>query len=296
MKTISVIRLFIIYMLAACTISCNSNVPSLEEPKDTAPHLNESDSLAMVNIYKKIGPWGYDWDLKDIQTWGGVDIALETSTNQYRIVGFNYYGSFSGEFPDDFRKLTELRVLGLGGGTLSGQIPSWIGELTNLIYLYIGFNQISGPIPPEIGKLTNLEQLTIGNNFVNGPLPEELGNLANLQKLVICDTKVSGSIPKSLGKLDKIKNIVFHNNQLSGEFPIEILKYGVYIGCWNNNITKLSFDAWKDEPRISPPDLQGNRLSGELPEWVFNTKNWHSLKFHVSKQQEGYGYTNYKED
>ena len=66
MKTISVIRLFIIYMLAACTISCNSNVPSLEEPKDTAPHLNESDSLAMVNIYKKIGPWGYDWDLKDI--------------------------------------------------------------------------------------------------------------------------------------------------------------------------------------------------------------------------------------
>lgn len=296
MKTISIIRFFIICILAGCAVSCSSNGPSLEEPKDTVPHLNESDSLAMVNIYKKIGPWGYDWDLKDIKTWGGVDIALETSSNQYRIVGFNYYGSFSGEIPDDFRKLTELRVLGLGGGTLSGHIPSWIGELTNLIYLYIGFNQISGPIPPEIGKLTKLEQLTIGKNFVDGPLPEELGNLTNLWKLVICDTKVSGSIPKSLSKLNKLKYIDFDNNQLSGEFPIEILKDGVYIGCLNNNITKLSFEVWKDELRVGPPDLQGNRLSGEIPEWVFNTKKWHSYGFFVGRQQKDYGYTNYRED
>lgn len=296
MKAFIIWGFFIVCVLGGCIVGCDSNSSLPEEPHDSIPRLNESDSLAMVNIYQKIGPWGHDWNLKDIKTWGGVDIALDLSTNQYRIVGFNYNGRFHGKFPDDFRKLTELRVLGLGGGTLSGQIPSWIGELTNLTYLYIATNQMSGPIPPEIGKLTKLERITIGNNFIDGPLPEELGNLTNLIYLTIYHTKVSGAIPKSLNKLNKIEQIILDKNQLSGEFPVEILKQGVYIGCVDNNITKLSFDVWKDESKVVPPDLQGNRLSGEIPEWVFDTKNWNLCGFLVDRQQQGYGYTNYKRD
>lgn len=280
-------------LLGVCVTSCDSDSSLPDENSEKTPRLNKSDSLAMVNIYQKIGPWGHIWDLKDIQTWGGVDIALDLSTNQYRIVGFNFYGSFHGEFPDDFRKLTELRVLGLGGGTLSGQIPSWIGELTNLTYFYISYNQMSGPIPPEIGKLTHLEQLSIGENYVDGSIPEELGNLTSLSKLTIYHTRVSGTIPKSLSKLDKIKQINLDQNQLSGEIPIEILKENVYIGCSDNNITKLSFDVWKDESKVPIPDLQGNRLSGEIPEWVFSTKKWNLNKYFVGRQQQGTGYTNY---
>lgn len=296
MKTFIIWSFFIVCVLGGCIVGCDSNSSLPEEPHDSIPRLNESDSLAMVNIYQKIGPWGHDWNLKDIKTWGGVDIALDLSTNQYRIVGFNYNGHFHGKFPDDFRKLTELRVLGLGGGTISGQIPSWIGELTNLTYLYIATNQMSGPIPPEIGKLTKLEQLTIGENFVDGSLPEELGNLTNLWKLTICRTKVSGTIPKSLSKLDKIKIMDLDENQLSGDFPIELLKLDAFIGCADNNITNLSFDAWKDDTGVGTPDLQGNRLSGEIPEWVFDTQKWKSRGFYVGRQQQGYGYTNYKRD
>lgn len=295
MKVFIYFYFLITCLLGACIISCNSNSSLPDETLNVNPRLNESDSLAMVNIYQKIGPWGRDWDLADIRTWGGVDIALDTSTNQYRVVGFNCNGRFHGKFPEDFRKLTELRVLGLGGGTLSGQIPSWIGELTNLIYLYIAYNQMNGPIPPEIGKLTHLEQLSIGENFVDGSIPEELGNLTNLSRLTIYHTKVSGTIPKTLSKLNKIKQINFDKNQLSGEFPMEILKNGVYIGCLNNNISKLSFDVWK-EPKVSLPNLQGNRLSGELPGWVFGTKNWDSYDIYVGRQQQGYGYTNYIKD
>lgn len=286
----------IVCLLVVCVIGCNTNSSLRDETLNATPRLNKSDSLAMVNVYQKNGPWGLDWDLKDIKTWGGVDIALDISTNQYRIVGFNYYGSFHGKFPDDFRKLTELRVLGLGGGTLSGQIPSWIGELTNLIYFYIGYNHMSGPIPSEIGKLTHLEQLTIGENFVDGSLPEELGNLINLCQLTIYHTKISGVIPKSLRKLSKIRRVNFNKNQLSGEFPIEILKENVYISCLDNNIAKLSFDIWKDALSVSLPDLQGNRLTGELPEWVFGTKKWSLYDIYVGRQQQGYGYTNYIKD
>ena len=285
--------LLITCLLGVCITSCESNSSLPDEISDETPRLNKSDSLAMVNIYQKIGPWGHAWDLKNIQTWGGVDIALDLSTNQYRIVGFNFYGTFHGTFPDDFRKLTELRVLGLGGGTLSGQIPSWIGELTNLTYFYTAYNQMSGPIPPEIGKLTHLEQLSIGENYVYGSIPEELVDLTNLSKLTIFHTKVSGTIPKSLSKLDKIKQINLDKNQLSGEFPMEILKENVDIGCSDNNITKLSFDIWKDESKVPIPDLQGNRLSGEIPEWVLSAKKWSKHNFFVDRQQQGYGYTNY---
>lgn len=291
-------NMFLIIMLVVfgSLTSCKQKDNTRKESFQQMPYLNKSDSLSMIQIYKKIGPWGKDWDLRDIQTWGGVDIALDESTNQYRIVAFNSYGSFSGKIPDDFRKLTELRILGLGGGELSGNIPEWIGELTNLTYLYIGLNRISGTIPKSIGRLKKLETLIIGGNKVSGYLPEEIGQLENLRTLQIMQTDVGGSIPKSLKNLKNIEQIYLDGNHLSGEFPIEILKPGIIVRCQDNDITGLDFSIWRDDIKITPPDLQGNRLSGEIPKWVTRTKKWEICNYLVDAQQTKYGYYNYKED
>lgn len=277
--------------------SCSSDDDT--PPAPSSPRLNESDSLAMVNIYKAIGPWGYEWDLENIQTWGGVQIALDLDFNEYRIVGFEYYnGTFSGVFPEDFRKLTELRVLAISGGDLSGEIPEWIGELKHLQYLAIGENCMTGKIPESIGELTDLERLIISSNQIGGKLPESLGNLTKVYRLTIVNTQVEGEIPKSLKNMKSAIVMDLANNRLSGRFPIEILtNKRLAVGCENNFITELPFEVWKDDFVGSPPYLEGNMLSGTIPDWVFETDKWNEYgDISVVKQKEGYGYSNYRYD
>jgi len=296
------IKLFVKNLLIIfCSIiflECNSGHSPVSTPESKSEplhlSLNKEDSLAIVAIYNKIGPWDNKWNLNNIQTWSGVNIAKEKNKNEYRIIGFNYNGSFHGTIPEEFKQLTELRNLGLGGGTLQGNIPSWIGDLKNLENLYIGYNSVSGNIPPEIGKLKKLNQLTIGNNLVSGELPEELGELNNLEELTIMDTKISGQIPTSLGKLKKLKRLLLIRNKLTGKLPIEILSTSMMVNCQGNNITELPIEVWSDENNIYPPDLQGNRLSGTIPESIKKTKKWGKYSFCIGKQQKGFGYSNFK--
>lgn len=283
-------------ILCILAMSCSSDFTT-SPPTKQVPYLNTSDSLAMVNIYKTIGPWGDEWDLNDIKTWGGVEIALDLDFNEYRIVGFQYYfGRFHGYLPEDFRKLKELRKLAICGGTLSGNIPSWIGELTNLQYLAISDNNIGGEIPKEIGNLVNLQKLMITNNFVSGTLPESLGNLKKVYRLSIYGTNIEGEIPKSLANMTSAIVMDLNDNQLTGRFPIEILtNTRLHVDCSNNNIIELPFEVWKDDFVGSPPNLQENMLSGEIPEFVFKTEKWKNYnRSSVSRQKEGFGYSNYK--
>jgi hypothetical protein len=246
----------------------------------------------MVEISKKIGPWLPTWDPGNIQSWGGVLIALDISSNQYRIVGLVYNSSlFHGELPIELTQLPELRYLGISGD-LSGPIPSWIGDLSKLEELSLGENYFEGSIPPEIGKLKNLKRLVFYKSSISGEIPKEIGNLKNLERFVIFETGVSGSIPKELANLDLDKvSITLDKNKLSGTFPLELSPSKRQIGCSDNNIESFPFDYWKIEDAIIP-DLQGNRLSGEVPEWVRETEKWEKKKGFVDRQQEGYGYTN----
>ena len=277
-------------------VSCSSDLLS-EGKSYSSPRLIVSDSLAMVNIYKAIGPWGGDWDLKDIRTWGGVEGALDLDNNEYRIVGFQYYnGRFHGDFPEDFRKLTELRKLAVCGGTMSGSIPSWIGELKHLQYLAFGENRMSGEIPEEIGNLVNLQKLVITHNFIGGKLAESLGNLVKVYRLTINHTFVEGEIPKSLKNMSSVEVMDLNDNRLSGRFPIEILRNErLAVDCTNNNITELPFEVWKDDFVGAPPILEGNMLNGILPDWIFETKKWDVYgTMSTDCQKKGYGYDNFK--
>lgn len=271
-------------------VSCSSEEGSMFA--DNTPKLNKSDSLAMVNVYKAIGPWG-NWDLKNIKTWGGVEIAYDLDKNEYRIVGLEYYGgSFGGDFPEDLRKLTELRRLAITGGSLSGQIPEWIGELKHLYYLALGSNNMFGEIPQSIGQLKKLKKLSLKYCRISGELPETLGNIDSLQYLHIGETNIGGEIPNSLGKLKNLKQLILNNNKFSGTFPLEVSQEKLVIECRNNNIEELPFEIWSHPSKLIP-DLQGNRLSGTIPDSIKELPKWKSFKGFVGRQQEGYGYSNY---
>jgi Leucine-rich repeat (LRR) protein len=285
-------------LLGLSFMSCSNDIespPLPEIPVKKLPPLNVSDSLALVKIYKQCGPWDTEWDLKDITTWTGVKVALNETTKELRVVGFeDHDGSFRGEFPKEFCQLTELRTLAVSGGFMHGKIPEEIGNLKHLYYLCIQDNRMDGEIPRSIGKLTNLYELALGFNRLSGSIPEEIGNLANLEYLKINETDISGEIPKTIGKLKKLKYANLMNNKLSGAFPAEAIQHQFQFVCENNNIESFPFEFWKDDNPNYPPVLKRNCLSGEIPEWVFKTEKWKKFaNSFLIPQKKNYGYSNY---
>lgn len=273
-------------------VGCSSD--STVSEGDLTPHLNKSDSLALVKIYQEIGPWHQDWDLHDITTWNGVTTGLEEESNEIRVIGLEVYaGQCHGILPKEICQLTELRRLVISGGIMQGNIPNDIGKLKNLIILVIADNNVTGVIPESIGELTSLRMLQLSNNLLSGTVPESIGNLKNLEYLYINDTYISGDVPKGIANMNKLKRVILTDNKFSGTFPIEILKNNILIECDNNNITELPLEVWNDSSDCVPPLLQGNRLSGEIPEHIKHTKKWE--QYYVictNHQQKGYGYSN----
>lgn len=276
-------------------MGCSSD-DSPVEVKDTPPHLNVSDSLALVKIYNTIGPWHEKWDLNDITTWNGVTVTLDEMTNEMRVTGLEVYNGYGlhSQIPKEIGHLTELRSLVLAGGMLEGMIPEEIGNLVNLERLTFDGKGLTGGIPESIGNLVKLRRLDIINTSLSDTIPESIGNLASLEKLFLYDNRLTGRIPKGFANLNKLKSAILNNNQLTGTFPVEILKgKTTRFLFWNNNITELPFEVWNDDSEVIVPDLQGNRLSGVVPEWVFGTKKWQEDGMMCTRgQQEGYGYEN----
>lgn len=287
--------LMLLMSLPLLGCSSDHDDPPVDKPERKLPPLNVSDSLALVSIYKQCGPWGINWDLEKIETWAGVSVAYETESKQLRVVGYEIYnGGFYGSFPKEFCQLTELRRLAVSGGRMTGVIPEEIGNLTNLTYLCIQCNEMGGVIPESIGKLVYLKELALGFNKLGGTIPESIGNLENLEYLKIIESNVSGSVPKTLGNLMNLKIAWLLDNKLSGTFPIEAIRHNCVINCRGNNIEALPFEYWKDDNPYYPPELLLNRLSGEIPDWVFKTKKWHLYApTCVDTQQENYGYSNF---
>lgn len=289
----------VIYLLLCCLFSLTWTACSSDDneqavsPKE--PRLNASDSIALVSIYQKIGPWKQTWNLNDITTWDGVQTALDTLNNEIRVVGFEVYqGQFHGEFPKEFCELTELRRLVVTGGTLGGTLPSEIGRLKKLYYLCVAVNNLTGNIPEQIGELTELRYLDFSITQLVGSIPESIGNLVNMENIYICHTNIGGNLPKGIANMKRLKMAMFSNNKLSGSFPAEILKNNISIACEDNDFTDLPFEIWDDDKDCLPPILKRNRLSGKIPEWVKNTKKWNLYApVCISTQQDGYGYSNY---
>lgn len=64
---------FVILLFAFIVTCCDSNkVEDIKTNLPQSPSLNKQDSILMIEIYNKIGPWGNKWDLHNIQTWDRV--------------------------------------------------------------------------------------------------------------------------------------------------------------------------------------------------------------------------------
>lgn len=122
---------------------------------------------------------------------------------------------FSGEFPLQLLKMTNLQILDLSDNGIKF-IPPEIGYLTTLRKLMIWDNYLE-VLPPEIGKLTNLVFLDVDHNLLK-TLPPEIGNLTNLEQLHLNGNNIQ-YLPYEIRNLRKVEI-----------FPLFLKKVNILMG------------------------------------------------------------------
>ncbi|KAK3423949.1 hypothetical protein EUGRSUZ_F00707, partial [Eucalyptus grandis] len=139
-----------------------------------------------------------------------------------------------------------LESLSLQGTSFSGEIPESIGYMKNLIVLDLSYCRFTGHIPSSMRNLNQLRVFSIlGNNFSGVVEFELFTKLKNLQELMVSQEL----------------NLTY--NTLKYTFPkLELL------GLRSCNLTKFPFFL-NSLKRLKYLDLSLNRISGEIPMWIW---------------------------
>ncbi|RCV04780.1 hypothetical protein SETIT_1G028700v2 [Setaria italica] len=162
--------------------------------------------------------------------------------------------NLTGGIPDKLSSLTELTTLALYSNKLHGEIPAWVWKLPKLERLYLYANSFTGGIGPEV-TFFNLQELDLSANLFTGTIPEAIGKMKNLTTLNLYYNKLTGSIPPSIGLLPNLLDIRLFNNKLSGLLPPELGKHSP----------------------LGNLEVSNNLLSGKLPDTLCYNKNLYDL-------------------
>ncbi|KAJ6981400.1 hypothetical protein NC653_024712 [Populus alba x Populus x berolinensis] len=166
-----------------------------------------------------------------------------------------------------------VAVLSGCGNKLSGQIPGSTGHFKQLRSRYLQSNSFSGSIPSSIGSLNDLETLDLSSNAMNGTIPDSIGQLSNQPKEFgntwFFQIIFSGNInipweEMSLSHLDLSRNNLFGDIPDSSCFSpyLQVLK------LFSNNFSGELSPSLQNCTGLILLDLEENRLSGSITEWV----------------------------
>ena len=108
-------------------------------------------------------------------------------------------------------------------------------------------NSLAGEIPESFGSLPNLEKVYLGDNSLSGFIPELTTQPVSLLEFLASDNKFVGSIPSGYADLPVLQNFTLANNTLTGVIP--------------------AFNS----PNLTFIDLKNNRLTGTIPESIFDS-------------------------
>lgn len=162
----------------------------------------------------------------------------------------------------------------------------------------------------EVSRATNrvtvIRAAGVGDGKTPGYIPDEIGDLTELKQLEITQP-LNKPVPESMKKCVKLTKLALNWVQLDGSLNCEpwqsLASHLQYLGLEGNNFTG-SFPDWvADMPIVEGNPLypmywlNGNRLSGKVPECVSSTPHWNAITLDGSgetfgqqnmKQQEGY--------
>lgn len=126
---------------------------------------------------------------------------------------------FSGDIPETFSNMRNLKLLNLARNKLNGTIPQGLLESKNLTHLLLSNNGLSGHIPSSVGAV-QLKEIDLSHNFLTGPIPEGFSKLQNLTSFRLSMNQLSGRIPTNLTQIPSLQIFKVNGNNFTGGFPI----------------------------------------------------------------------------
>ena len=158
--------------------------------------------------------------------------------------------NLKGEIPASLVNMSQLTILCLDKNQLGGQIPSWLMNLTRLTELQLARNEFEGSIPSSLFELVNLENLDLRLNYLNGTVEfHGFSMLKNLTSLQLSGNRLS---------------ILLSYNSTNAAFP----KFRI-LALNECNLREFP-DFLQKQDELEVLFLQGNKIRGPIPKWVWN--------------------------
>ncbi|GJM90239.1 hypothetical protein PR202_ga06500 [Eleusine coracana subsp. coracana] len=143
----------------------------------------------------------------------------------------------------------------LASKRLEGHISPSLSNLTNMMHLNLSYNSLSGGLPPELlfsGSISVLDNVSF--NRLGGSL-QDLSSLTVSEKatavLKVGHNKLSGTLPNELFNATSLEHLSLNNNALQGTLDGALIPQLI-------NLATL--------------DLEGNNLSGKIPDYIGQLK------------------------
>ncbi|KAB2068698.1 hypothetical protein ES319_A08G049500v1 [Gossypium barbadense] len=196
-------------------------------------------------------------DLSDNNFGGNPFWLLENNT---RMRAFLIEGnSFMGHFNIPSHPNPNMSIVDISNNKIQGPIPANICSIfPQLARLNLSSNSLQGNIPPCLVSLNTMLMIDMSHNQLYGGIPEMSAQSDSLMFLRLSNNHLSGKITPTIFCSPSLKILYLDGNKFDGNIPsIDISTFPYY--------------------SLSDIDLSNNNLSGELPRWIWNVSNLHTL-------------------
>ncbi|CAK9315783.1 unnamed protein product [Citrullus colocynthis] len=210
---------------------------------------------------------------------GGSKLILNGFIDQLPDITFFHANSnnFTGTVPELISDLRFFYELDLSNNIFTGEFPKQVLRATNLTFLDIRFNSFRGPVPEKLFDMDIISAIFLNNNKFNHYIPANLGNTP-ARYLTFTSNEFTGPIPKSIGIGKTKKNLIevlFSDNKLSGCLPMEIglLENTVLLDASKNFLTGPIPHSFACLAKMELLNFADNRFYGAVPEAVCKLPN-----------------------
>lgn len=165
---------------------------------------------------------------------------------------------------------------------LKGSLPVELKYLESLEVLDFSHNDFGDEIPPELASLTKMKSFVIHNNHFTGTFPTWMTQWTELETIDFAGNNFRGSLPDIFGNFTKLSALNLEHNDFEGSIaPLKSATKLTLLFIGDNGFTgTLTNDYLASWYALHQLDMSDNRLSGSLPNGMFQLKNLGVIDLH----------------
>ncbi|KAK4407622.1 Receptor-like protein 34 [Sesamum angolense] len=182
--------------------------------------------------------------------------------------------NFSGPLSNSIGNLSMLSEIDLYGCNFTGPIPSTMATLTRLIHVDMSWNFFTGSIPPFYMS-KKLKYVLLDHNSLSGSIPQSFFSLPSLITLTLSENHLSGRLYEfPTLQFSNMVELDLSSNKL-GQIPESffILEMLNTLDLSHNFFNSTNFPDFINLPKLQILDLSNNRITGEVPNWIWEIGN-----------------------